>query len=228
MADGTFYSGRGGLECLCHLGVQYFGDGIDDIHIVDGDDDGFPQVLIALDVGGNADFVDDAGDQAFDVILVHPAAVRVTKIFTAPDFFQPFHQRGHITGLQHQVPNPEIGCGGRNVFGNEAGGGQGDGLPVQIGNGFQNADAVLFCQHQIQHQNIGFSLLDHADGLLPIRGCPHYLKTLGPLQCGSQPGAKVLSAVGDENGGCMFHTFLSCHVNSPQYAVVKPRATPKE
>ena len=28
VADGTFHSGRRGLEGLCHLGVQYFGDGI--------------------------------------------------------------------------------------------------------------------------------------------------------------------------------------------------------
>jgi len=28
MADGTLHSGRGGLECFCHLGVEYLGDGI--------------------------------------------------------------------------------------------------------------------------------------------------------------------------------------------------------
>ena len=28
MADGALHSGRGGLEGLCHLGVQYLGDGI--------------------------------------------------------------------------------------------------------------------------------------------------------------------------------------------------------
>ena len=28
MPDSTLYSGRGGLECLGHLGVQYFRDGI--------------------------------------------------------------------------------------------------------------------------------------------------------------------------------------------------------
>ena len=28
MADGTLHSGRGGLECLGHLRVQYLGDGI--------------------------------------------------------------------------------------------------------------------------------------------------------------------------------------------------------
>ena len=28
MADGTLHSGRGGLECFRHLGVEYLGDGI--------------------------------------------------------------------------------------------------------------------------------------------------------------------------------------------------------
>ena len=28
MADGSFHSGRGGLECFRHLGVQYLGDGV--------------------------------------------------------------------------------------------------------------------------------------------------------------------------------------------------------
>ena len=28
MADGPLHSGRGGLECFCHLGVENFGDGV--------------------------------------------------------------------------------------------------------------------------------------------------------------------------------------------------------
>ena len=37
MADGTLHTGRRGLECFGHLGVQYLGDGVDHIHIVDSD-----------------------------------------------------------------------------------------------------------------------------------------------------------------------------------------------
>ena len=66
MADGPLHPAGGGLEGLGHLGVQYLGDGVDHIHIVDGDDDGLPQVLVALDVGGDTDLVDDAGDQTFN------------------------------------------------------------------------------------------------------------------------------------------------------------------
>ena len=38
-------------------GVQYLGDGIDDIHIVHRNDDGLSQILVALDVSGDADDV---------------------------------------------------------------------------------------------------------------------------------------------------------------------------
>ena len=39
MADGSFHSGRGGLEGLCNLGVQDLRNGVDHIHIIHGDDD---------------------------------------------------------------------------------------------------------------------------------------------------------------------------------------------
>ena len=68
MADGPLHSAGGGLEGLRHLGVEYFGDGVDHIHVVDGNDDGFPQVLVALDVGGNTDLVDDTSDHGFDAV----------------------------------------------------------------------------------------------------------------------------------------------------------------
>ena len=31
VANGSFYTGRCGLEGLCHLGVQYLGDGVDGV-----------------------------------------------------------------------------------------------------------------------------------------------------------------------------------------------------
>ena len=41
VADGSFHTAGGSLECFRHLGVEDLGDGIDHIHVVDGDDDGF-------------------------------------------------------------------------------------------------------------------------------------------------------------------------------------------
>ena len=55
VADGTLYTGRRGLESLCHLGVQDFRDGVDNVHIVHGNDDCLPQVLIALNMGRDTD-----------------------------------------------------------------------------------------------------------------------------------------------------------------------------
>ena len=41
MTNGTLHTGRGRLECLGDLRVQYLGDGVNHIHVVDGNDDGF-------------------------------------------------------------------------------------------------------------------------------------------------------------------------------------------
>jgi len=42
VSDGTLHSGRRGLEGFRHLGVEYLGDGIDHIHVIHRNDDGFP------------------------------------------------------------------------------------------------------------------------------------------------------------------------------------------
>ena len=55
--DCPLHSGRRGAEGLRHLGVQDLGDGIDHVHVVHRDDDGLPQILVALDVGRDADGV---------------------------------------------------------------------------------------------------------------------------------------------------------------------------
>ena len=57
VTDGSLHSAGCGLEGFGYLGVEYLGDGIDDVHVVDGDDNGFPQVLVALDMGGDTDLV---------------------------------------------------------------------------------------------------------------------------------------------------------------------------
>ena len=57
MSDSTLHTAGRCLEGLRHLGVEHLGDGIDHIHVIDGDYDGLPQVLVALNVGGNTDDV---------------------------------------------------------------------------------------------------------------------------------------------------------------------------
>ena len=57
MTDGPLYPGWGGAEGFGYLRVEDLCDGVDHDHVVDGDDDGLPQVLVALDVGGDTDGV---------------------------------------------------------------------------------------------------------------------------------------------------------------------------
>ena len=205
MADGTLHPAGGRPEGFRHLGIQHLRDGVDYVHVVYRDDDGLPQILVALDVGGNADLVDDARDHGLDAGLVRAALLRGFLTVAAPDLLKPLHQRGHIAGLQHQIPHPQIGRRRGHVLRHKDGGRQRDGAALHAGYGFQNADAVLLAQHQIQHQNVGLPLLHHANGLFPVVGRSNDLETVGVLQCGGQGGAEVVRAVRDQYGCYMFH-----------------------
>ena len=209
VADGTLYPGRRGLECLGHLGVQYLGDGIDHIHIFHRDDDGFPQVLIALDVGGHTDLVDDARNHGFDAGLFGWTGGGCPTVLPSADLHQPFHELIHITGLQHQIPRAQAGGGGCHIVGNKSRCGQHSRSLLHGGYSFQYADPILFGQHQVQDQNIGPMLLDHAEGLLTVRGCAYDLKAACLLQSGGKVFAEFLRIVCDQNGGIVVHNFLS-------------------
>ena len=53
MADGTLHTAGGGAVALGDFGVQALGYRVDVIRLVHGEQDGIPQELVALDVGGN-------------------------------------------------------------------------------------------------------------------------------------------------------------------------------
>ena len=72
VADGAFDTGRGRLEFLGDGRVQRLGNGAEDLDVVVYHRDRFAQILVALDVRRNADFVDDAGDVGVEVaVFVH-------------------------------------------------------------------------------------------------------------------------------------------------------------
>ena len=193
MADGPLYPAGSGLEGFGYLGVEDLGNGVDHIHVVDGDHDGLPQVLVALDVGGDTDLMDDVRDHAFDAVLVGPAGRGGPEALPSPDhLLHALHHGRHIAGLQHHILNPQIGCGGGHVVCDKPRCSQRGRFAIHAGNGLEHTDAVLFAQHQVQYQNIGFSLSNQADGLFPIIGGAHHLEALRALQGGCKPRAEFL------------------------------------
>ena len=201
MADGPLHSRRCGLEGLGHLGVEHLGNGVDHIHIIHSDDDGLPQILVALDVGRDANLVDDVCDHALNAGLVHPAGRGGPEALPSPDLLHAFHQSGHIAGLQHQVANPQIGRGSGDIIRYESRCSQRCRPAFHSGNGFQHADSILLAQHQVQHQDIGFSISNQADGLFPVGGGSHNLEAVRALQCRCQPCAELFRTIRNQYGG---------------------------
>ena len=79
MANGTLHPAGGGLEGLRHHGIQHLGNGVDYVHIPHGNDDCLPQILVALDVGGDTNLVDDVCHHGLDAGFVHAARCRIPK-----------------------------------------------------------------------------------------------------------------------------------------------------
>ena len=53
MADGALHPAGGGAVFLGDFRVEALGHGVDILRLVHGEQDGIPQELVALDVGGN-------------------------------------------------------------------------------------------------------------------------------------------------------------------------------
>ena len=62
VADGSLHTAGGGAEFLGDGGIEDLRDRIDDVIIVDRHDNGEAKILIALDVRGYADLMNDLGD----------------------------------------------------------------------------------------------------------------------------------------------------------------------
>ena len=59
MADGALHAAGSGTVFLGDFRVEAFGHSVDVLRLVHGEQDGIPQELVALDVGGDADLVQD-------------------------------------------------------------------------------------------------------------------------------------------------------------------------
>ena len=161
-------------------------------------------------MGGDTDLMDNAGDHGLDAGFVRAAGRAHPETLPSPDLLQTLHQRGHVAGLQHQIPNAQVGCRCGHILRYKRRCSQRHRAALHAGDRFQYADSVLLAEHQIQHQHIRLPVQNLPDGLFPIICRPNYLKTIGTLQRGDQSGAEIFGAVRDKNGCCVFHTFLSC------------------
>ena len=62
MAYSTLHPGGSGAKALDHFRIEDLGHRVNDVHILYRQDDGLPEILVALDVGGYAHLVDNGGD----------------------------------------------------------------------------------------------------------------------------------------------------------------------
>ena len=77
------------------------------------------------------------------------------------------HRRG-VAGLHHEILHPQIGGHQRHVLGDEAGRHQDHRPLLQSRRRLEHRHAVQLGQRHVQHQNVGFPLLQQLHGPLSI------------------------------------------------------------
>ena len=152
MADGPLHPAGGGAKALGHLGIEHLGHGVDDVDVLHRDQNGLPQVLIALDVGGHAHVMDDGGD-----LRLHAQGVLLPLLVQA-------RGRGHLadalahgagpaglgeivvrTGVQPVHPVRQLGPGREHQHR------RGAALRPQAA---QHGEAVQLGQHHVQQDHV--------------------------------------------------------------------------
>ena len=206
VADGPLHPGCCGAELPGHLGVENLGHGVDHIHVLHGHDDGLPQVLVALDVGGDPDLVDDGGDVGLQGL---PGGDRQAGggIFLRPVLrgqqTDALDNRRDPAGLHHVVV-PALG--GHFVgYGASGKAGQDQGAH----DGIQDVVPVHAMQDQVHHQHIRGELLGQANGFLSVVCLTDHFQALLALQSFCQDAAEFLAGVGNENRFLVFHACVS-------------------
>ena len=206
MADGPLHTAGGGAEALGHLRIKHLGHGVDDIHIVDGNDDGLPQVLVALDVGGDADLVDDGGYlglQGGGVVLFRLQPARRHNLTQA------LSHRGDPAGLGHVKIRTLCRGSVHHAALHIAGQDQHPGAALQLGKFLQYIQAVHSAgEYQLHHHRIRLEVTHHVQQLGTVTRFPYHPETRLVIQRPYHTFSKFCSCIGHYDSFYVFHTFL--------------------
>ena len=203
MADGPLHPGGGGIEPLGYLRIEHLGHRVDDIHIGHCDQNGFPQILIALDMGRHPHLVNDGGDSIFQII--GDISIFFLFIFAGqlPDALT---HRAHPAGLGHIVVR-SLGGGqlGHASLG-KTGQDQHLGPMLQLCQLLQHLDAVHLGQHDLHDYQVRSHLLYHLDQFLPVSRLSQNLDVRLAGHGLDKAPAKFFPGIGDQNPFCThFH-----------------------
>ena len=103
MANGTLHAGGGSAVMLGNRGIKNLGNGIDDLVVLDHHNDGTAKILIALDMCGNANLMNDLGDLRLQVSVISQGHISNAGLALLADAADTVAQGAVIQRSQHTV-----------------------------------------------------------------------------------------------------------------------------
>ena len=202
MADGPLHPGRCGGKPLGNFGIEYFRHGVDDIHIIHGNHDGLPQILIPLDMGRHADLVNDRRHQVFQgYTAVHRSRGRHGK-----HCVHPVQQRVHRAGLGHEIAHAQLPGLGENLIGTKGREQDHPGLLTSLSPQLtQRVHAVQLRKCHVHHHQIRFVLMDQLLDLCAAAGYGSHIKLSRLFNGFPQHAAEFLVGIRQQNRFSVLH-----------------------
>ena len=212
MPDGALDARGRGVELARDLGIEHLGHGVDDVHVVDGQQNRLAQVLVALDVRGHADLVDDVGDDALERGLRlrrSELRTRAAGALARPGrLADALHEQRRVKRLLHEVRRAELRTLHQHLFVADRGGDDHAGRCVFRPQMRQQGQAVQIRQHEVEHHDVGLEFGDEFFRAQPIvrLGDQFHVRLLAD---GLGIGRAVLFAgISQQNTDFRFHNIL--------------------
>ena len=171
MTHGALHARGCGVVAARDLGVEHLGHGVDDVHILHGEDDRLANVLITLDVRRHADLVDDGGHKAFQ-----RDGAFLLRLPVPDGLTHPLEQRAGLAGLCHEVGRALLHCLHHHLLAVE-GGNQDRLRPCrQLCHPVEQREAVQLRQDHVCNYKLRTFPFDHLPCLRAVPGAPHHVK----------------------------------------------------
>ena len=218
MAYGALDARGSRAVLLCDLGIKHLGDGVYHFHVVYGENDGLAQILVALDVGGDADLVDDVRDHGLKLGLLPRGRGRGLEVVPragvnggrlAAELTDAREYRGGVAGLGYEVVRAQHGAVGHHLGRYEAGYHDDPAIRSQLRQTAHHLKPVHPRQHQLEKKYVRLEFRYKRQGFGSVRGDSRHLEIFLGSDPVRQQRRKVHVGIYDQNARLGFHNLSS-------------------
>ena len=199
------------MELLGNTGIHDLGDRADRLHVADCHHDGLSQILIALDVGRDADLMDDLGHAQLKVQVAWGLGrLDARRLPGQAPLADTAGQHLCADRLAQEMAHAQAAALGRSRVAGKGRHHKNAHLVPVVNQAVHNAQPVQLGQHQVDEQQVGRQLAHLVQRGQPVPRRSDNLDAVLRLQSARKRRAEVLVSVRNYYPNVPFHVVTHC------------------